>query len=382
MRIVYCLDSINGVGGIQRVTLIKANALATLPENEVWIIVADNSGKRYSPLSSAIHFLDLEINYYKDDWKSRVHVLKGIFFKRNIHKKRLAEVLKKILPDIVIGVGQSEKFFLPRIKGSWSTVREFHFCKDYRHRTATGLFEKTIALIGDFLDNRFILRRYDRIVVLTHEDLETNWRGVKNVTVIPNPSWPKPEGVSSLDPKRVLAVGRLSSQKNFASLIRAYSIVAKRFPDWRLDIFGEGEEREGLTRLVSKLALDGKVNLCGNTIDVQKEMLSSSIFALSSIFEGFAMVLLEAICCGLPCVCYSCPCGPKDIFTDGVNGFLVPEGNEELLAEKICYLIENEAERRRMGHEAFKSSLKFELSLIIQMWMTLFQELSAPVRKR
>ena len=381
MRIVYCLDSINGVGGIQRVTLIKANALAALPENEVWIIVADNSGKRFSPLSSTIHFIDLGINYYQDDWKSRFHVLKGILFKRIIHKKRLAEALRKILPDIVIGVGQSEKFFLPQIKGRWSTVREFHFCKDYRRRVATDLFEKTVALFGDCLD-WFILRRYDRIVVLTQEDLETNWRGIKNVTVIPNPAWIKSEGVSSLDQKRVLAVGRLSSQKNFASLIRAYSIVAKRFPDWRLDILGEGEERERLTRLISNLALDGKVTLCGNTIDVQKEMLSSSIFALSSKFEGFAMVLLEAIGCGLPCVCYSCPCGPKDVFTDGVNGFLVPVGDEMLLAEKICYLIENEAERRRMGHEALMSSIRFDSSLIIQTWIALFRELSTPVRKK
>lgn len=82
MRIVYCLDSINGVGGIQRVALIKANSLAALPENEVWIIVADNSGKRFLSLSLAIHFLDLEINYYKDDWKSWFHALKGFFIKR------------------------------------------------------------------------------------------------------------------------------------------------------------------------------------------------------------------------------------------------------------------------------------------------------------
>ena len=128
MKIVYCLNSIRYLGGIQRVTVVKANALADLENNEVYIVVTDNkNGIITEPLSSKVHLIDLDINYYEDDYKSRWNVLKGIFIKRREHKKRLASVLNEIQPDIVISVGQSEKNMIPSIKGQWKTIREFHY---------------------------------------------------------------------------------------------------------------------------------------------------------------------------------------------------------------------------------------------------------------
>ena len=113
MKIVYCIDSIAGIGGIQRVTVSKANALSSVPGYTVWIVVADNSGESCFPLSGSVHFMYLAVNYYEDDWKSKLYVLKGIIYKRRIHRKRLSTALKTIQPDVVVSVGQSEKFFLP-----------------------------------------------------------------------------------------------------------------------------------------------------------------------------------------------------------------------------------------------------------------------------
>lgn len=374
MIIVYCLDSINRVGGIQKVTVTKANALAGVPGNDVWVVVADNSGKRVFDISPRVHFIDLAINYYEDDWKSRWNVLKGIFVKRRLHKKKMAGVLCRICPDVVISIGQSEKFFLPRIKGDWVTVREVHFTRDYRKRINKNWFEKTSAWMGDLAD-RFTFRIYDRTVVLTQEDKERYWKKATRVSVIPNPSSIRPTDRALLDEKSIIAVGRLCYQKNFASMIRAFSYVAKRFPKWRLVIFGDGSERDDLEQLISELSLEDVVNLQGSTQNVQNEMLHASMFVLSSRFEGLPMVLIEAISCGLPVVSYACPCGPKDIITDGIDGFLVPEGDETILAERICRLIEDEELRNRMGAASFERSKDFAIDKIIPMWMNLFEEL-------
>ncbi len=99
MTIVYCIDSIHGVGGIQHITLVKANALAEISQNTVWIVYADDSGKLCFPLSVKVHTIDLGINYYEDDWKSRWHVLRGNLIKRRIHKSALKKKLTEIMPD-------------------------------------------------------------------------------------------------------------------------------------------------------------------------------------------------------------------------------------------------------------------------------------------
>lgn len=373
MTIVYCIDSIHGVGGIQHVTLAKAGALAEINHNTVWIVYADDSGKLCFPLSVKVHTINLGINYYEDDWKSPWHVLKGIFIKRRKHKSALKKVLAEIMPDVVISVGQSEKNLVPSIQGKWVTVREFHFVRNYRTLHARSLFDRILAWGGDCLD-RLVLKRYDGLVILTQEDKEKNWRGWNNVSVIPNPvqlSTVK----SSLSAKRLLAIGRLVYQKNFASLIRAFSIVAKRFPEWSLDIFGEGNERGDLISLIESLHLSDSVHLAGNQSNIKEHLPDYSLFTLSSKSEGFGLVLIEAMSGGLPVISYACPCGPKDIIRDGIDGFLVPPGDETMLAERICQLIEDESLRRKMGAAAQERAKEFSLEKVIPMWTSLFEEL-------
>lgn len=376
MKIAYCLNSIRYLGGIQKVTVIKANALAEIPENEVYIIVTDNKeGVLLEPLSPKVKLIDLDINYYADDWKSRWHILKGIFIKRRKHKQRLKSTLKEIQPDIVISVGQSEKNMLPTIKGNWKTIREFHFTKDYRNRQAKTWFEKLLAWGGDLYDYHYKIKGYDHIVTLTHEDKDNNWKEWNNVSVIPNPSTFKTDQISELNQKKVISVGRLNMQKNYASLIRAFKLVADKHPDWILEIYGNGPQEMELKSLIAKLNLEKHVFLKGFSSNVKQVMTNASIFVSSSIFEGFPLVIIEAMACGLPVISYACPCGPKDFIAEGVDGYLVKVNDEKSLANTINICIEDQALLNKLSINALNKATQFSPNYIIPTWNNLFQAL-------
>lgn len=194
--------------------------------------------------------------------------------------------------------------------------------------------------------------------------------------VIPNPITDVPNVAhSETKEKRVIAAGRLVNQKNFASLIRAWKEVQAKHPDWELDIYGEGSLKTSLEKLIADLQLEGAVCLQGKTQEIFKEMTNSSIFVLSSIYEGFGLVIVEAMSCGLPVVSYACPCGPKDIIEEGKDGFLVEVNDEQTLAARINQLIEDEELRRQMSQAALQKSEKYKMERIIPMWMDLFEKL-------
>lgn len=378
MKIVYCTDSICYAGGIQRITIAKANALSQIEGNEVWIIVTDNKQKPVLSINPEVHIIDLDINYFEDDWKSKLHVIKGILIKRKQHRKKLKTVLNQINPDIVISTGTSEKNFLPQIhvNSNPAFIREIHSTKNYRRLSARNTFDKTLAILGEYVDYSIFIKRYDKIVVLTEEDKINNWKNHSKVIVIPNPLTSICTKESTLEEKTVIAVGRLEYPKNFQSLIKAWTHVTKKHPDWKLEIWGEGSKRVELENLIAKLNLKKHVSLKGYTYDIQQQMLNASIFALSSIFEGFGLVIVEAMSCGLPVVSYACPCGPKDIITEGEDGFLVEVNDDIVLAKKINLLIENEALRKQMSDAAKIKAEQFNIYNVASLWMELFNSLN------
>lgn len=380
MKIAYCLNSIRYLGGIQHVTIVKANALAQIPGNEVFVIVTDNkNGVTMGDLDANVRLIDLDVNYYEDDWKSKYHVLKGIFVKRREHLKKLKAILNEIQPDIVISVGQSEKNILPKIKRPWKIIREFHFVSDYRQRHAHSTFQKILAWGGDIYDRHITLKRYDQIVVLTHEDQQMNWQGWENVSVIPNPKTFSSEATTDFLQPVIISCGRLNAQKNYKDLIEAFQFVSARHPDWQLHIYGEGEERSLLEALVKSLKLEEKVFLKGYTSDIHSALLQSSIAAYTSLYEGFPLSIIEAMECGLPVISYTCPCGPRDIITDQENGFLVDMGDKSKMAEIISKLIDNPQLMDQIGKKAKERANDFNIEHITARWVSLFEKLKCEI---
>ncbi len=377
MKIVYCTDSICYLGGIQNITITKANGLAQMG-HQVWIIVTDNKYPPLHPVDPKVQVINLDINYFEDDWKSKFYVIKSILIKRKKHKKAIAKVLNDINPDIIISTGTSEKNFLPNIRLNSTPIfiREIHFQKGYRLSHARSLFEKIMAIIGNWYDYSWNINKYDQIVILTNEDKELNWKNNSKVSVISNPvTFDTNIKTAPLTNKKIITAGRLVYQKNHKSLINAWKIVDQKHPDWQLEIWGDGALKNELSKQINTLGLNNKVLLMGYTNDIISRMLQASGCVLSSLYEGISLVLIEAMSCGLPVISYSCQCGPKDLIKHGKNGFLCKVNDETKLAEYICSIIEDDKLRIRMGQASKKKSEEFRIEKIATQWINLFQTL-------
>jgi len=373
MKIVYCLNSFVR-GGISQVTLVKANALADVPGNDVTLLVLDQRPKPTIPLNPKVHIHSLEIDYFAhyDSNRLRQHLYQLKL--KWTHFKRLSAELNALSPDIVISTGEFGCHLLQyvRINSRPMKIREFHFCRNFMDFQSHTVLSKVKNQCLKWYDDVTRFWGYDKIVVLTEEDYESNWQGFSNVVVIPNPLTAVPNTVSTCENKIVIAAGRLHYQKNFAGLIRLWGHVAARHSDWQLQIWGEGWLKDELQQQIDRSGYSESVKLMGFTDQLLDKMTQASLFVFTSEFEGFGLVLVEAMSCGLPVVSYNCPFGPSSIISEGKNGFLIPVHNEALFAQKVNALIDDSLLRKTMGRDAQYSAKKFQLEIIIKMWMDLF----------
>jgi glycosyltransferase involved in cell wall biosynthesis len=179
-----------------------------------------------------------------------------------------------------------------------------------------------------------------------------------------------------LDAKVVVAGGRLSRQKGFDRLLKAWAKVVDQHPDWELRIFGEGHRRQGLSKRISDLGIGDSARLMGFTPKLDEELVRGSLYVMSSRREGFPMVLLEAMAVGLPVVSFDCPTGPRDIVREGVDGHLVRNGDIDGLAAAMSSLMGDEARRKAFGAAALEVAARYGIERITRRWESLFEELA------
>ena len=181
------------------------------------------------------------------------------------------------------------------------------------------------------------------------------------------------DSVSRLEKKNVLAVGRYAYQKGYDMLLKAWAIVEKKCPEWELNVYGQGD-REPYDKIAKELQLKN-CHLNGSVSNINEKYLDSSVFVISSRFEGLSMSLLEAMSFGLPVVSFACPCGFRDVITSGVNGVLVPKNNVEMLADQLIEVIQNPKFRDELGKKARERSQDFRLDVLAEKWRELFESL-------
>ena len=374
MKIIYCIACTCHSGGMERVLANKANYLAR-HGYEIVVVTTDQRGAQpFFLLESGIRNIDLGINYDENNGKSFLNKLLHYPLKQYRHKKRLKAVLMTERPDVTVSMFNNDAGFIPGIKDGSAKVLEIHFSKFKRLQYG----RKGVWKLADWWRSKQdekTVRKFDRFVVLTEED-KAYWGNLPNIMVIPNAISGIPAGTALLANKRVIAVGRYTYQKGFERLVDAWHLLASRFPDWKLDIIGEGEERPLLEQRIHFYGLDGQVTLTRPTQEIGKVYMEASILASSSRYEGLPMVLLEAQAFGLPIVAFQCKCGPKDIVSDGMNGYLVPEGDTAGMARRLEILMKDVTLRKRMGLRAKESALRFNEEAIMEKWMNTFQTLA------
>lgn len=375
-RIVYLTPALYMAGGVERVLTLKANYFADYYGYDITIILTEGKGKPlFYPLSDKVKVINLNIGF-EELWNCSF--LKKVFVylkKQRTFRKLLTAELMRLRPDITVSLLRREINFLTKINDGSKIIGELHINRaNYRNFNVEEanwlkrLFAKCWS--SGLLHH---LKKLDQLVVLTEKDRDA-WTELDNVVSIPDPLSLSPVSVSKLAAKRVVAVARYSHEKGIDLLLKAWSIVEKESGGWRLDVFGDGG-RTPYELQVDELGIDrSRCELHGRTNDVEREYCQSSLFVLSSRFEGFGMVITEAMACGLPVVAFDCPWGPRSIITDGQDGLLADNGDVEALAKALLRIMADASLLRQMSAAALKKSQRYRMEQIAPRWQQLFDE--------
>ena len=376
LKIVYCTPALYMAGGVERVLTLKANYFAEHFGYDITIILTEGKEKPlFYSLSEKINVVNLDIDF-EELWNCSF--IKKIFVylkKQRTFKQRLSEELMRIRPDITVSLLRREINFLIDINDGSKKIGELHVNRANYRNFEAGDTNAIKHLFAKFWMRNLVrhLKCLDRFVVLTEED-KASWIELSNVQVIPDPLAFDIDQVSPLTNKRVIAVGRYVYQKGFDLLLQAWKSVELQHPDWELSIYGMGD-RTPYEQIVTDLQIDrARCHLYGSTPDIKAEYLNSSLFVFSSRFEGFGMVLIEAMACGLPVVSFDCPCGPKDIVRHNEDGLLVPSGDITLLAKALHQIMSDDSLRQKMAVAAKINAKRFQIDGIAQRWKAFLED--------
>lgn len=356
MKLLYITNAINGSGGLERVLSIKASYLANQYGYEVSIVCLNDG--------------DIKPFYiFSDKIKTYSIAVAGNPFQYLLaYKKGIKRIVKELQPDLISVCDDGFKgFFVPKmLRTTIPIIYERH--ASINLNTNNSIKGK---IFRSLMQSQ--LKCFSRFVVLTPSNSK-EWKA-NNSIAIPNPLSFEPQLGNPLDQKRVIAVGSHSYNKGYDLLLKAWKEVRVQFPDWQLRIYGKIDAEQQFIKLAEQLDLKDSVHFFEPVIDIKQKFLESSIMILPSRSEGFGMVLIEAMACGVPCVSFNCPSGPADIIRDGEDGFLIRPENIQEMKLKIILLMDSDNLRLEMGKKAKENVKRYHPEIIMSQWDTLFKSL-------
>ena len=345
MNIVFIINMLESIGGTERVASLLANQLSDFYDITI-LSRQHNSEKNAYRLDERVEDIKFTGSNVSFISQCRQHLIQ--------HSPDLVVIhtMSKLTPALLIGGIKAKKI--------WSIEHisfEFH------------------SVLFKILRKR-LYKKIDKVITLTEVDSLNYKKFHKDVTVVANATplslKKEPATDASRALRNVVSIGRLTSQKGFDLLIEAWSLVESKHPNWSLNIYGEGEDRSKLEKMIADKNLNN-ITLKGLTNDVQAVYDNAAFYVMSSRYEGFGLVLIEAQSRGLPTISFDCASGPAEIIEDGVNGYLVKNLDIEMLSNRIIYLIENQSVREVFSSNALISAKRFEPKVIIKQWIALIE---------
>ena len=359
-NIAFFINDITSSGGTERVTCLISNLLQDTGSFNIIIISLNETHKDIKfPLHGHVH--TTRINKKP----------KNGIYRFPIVCARLAHLVRRYNIDVLIDVdGILDLYSIPvkaltRVKLiSWE-----HF--NYRQNPDVPYRKLSRQLAGFFAS---------AIVTLTEQDKQNYEQNLKykraKILTIPNPMTPQRKHEYNPKSRTIVSAGRLTYQKGFDMLVDVAAQVLPQHPDWQWLVLGEGEDHDALVEKTDQRGLSAQLRFPGRTDNLSSYLEQASFFVMTSRFEGLPMVLLEAKSYGLPLISFDCETGPREIISDGTNGYIIPCFDIASMAEHINTLVDNDSERSSLSQYSTLNSSKFAPASIVEQWTNLIYEIT------
>lgn len=367
--------------GVERVLSQRLSLLAECGMYEVYLITYNQYGAPFSfPISHKVHYIDLSTRFINGCSYHGLFQYIDRFLSKIKYKQTVSRYLSSINPDVItcVDIHLADLEAVLDLQINAVKIVECH-CGlsayyDDLNKYTSDKRSKERRIKEKLIDS---VRKFDKIVVMT-EGERIKWNLGDKVVFIPNMlvSYPECLPECTISQHRIISVGRYAYQKGYDLLIEAWRVVQKEHSDWSLHIYGSHDGDVGdydqLQDVINK-NLIYNVYLHPATNDIYSKYCESDFYVLSSRFESFGLVLIEAMSCGLPVIAFDCKYGPGSIVNDGDTGILVPPLDVQKLAQSICYMIEHADERIRMGRNARTAVLPYKAERVMSIWHHFYQ---------
>ena len=381
MKILFVIDKMKNFAGIERILTCKMNYIVRQTTHEVYLTTYEQQAQPLPfPLDSSIIYEPLDIMIPQRNEMTFFQWIKAYYAARHCFLHQFKSLINDINPDIIVSTVYSYQVLdiiinICHQKGI-KTVMESHTQGETVTLSQKFKYNKHLLRLFSLWDCKIkkSLRHCDCVVTLTKQDTSFWQKYAKRIEVIPNMLTITPKKVSDYEVKRVISAGRYMSEKGFDMLLEAWHLLPNEFHDWHLYIFGNGD-RSVYQKIVDKYNMGGSVHLMPATNDIAEEFSKSSLYVMSSRYEGFGLVLAEAMSCGLPCVSFDCPYGPREIIKDGEDGLLAKYKDVEDLSHKMAQLMSDTDLRQKMGKYSIRNIARYEPQTIMNQWINQFESL-------
>lgn len=380
-RVTFLMHGVDGIGGVARTVVNLANELVTQRPVDIISLRSQLRGPVFTPDPRIrVTYLD---RAEQRTWRHRLPfrrdtppapALPKPAFRGQIEPEldlRVQQAVAAVKDGILISTRPSlHSRVVQHAAPDVITIGQEHLNFITRQRNRKVMESQREALQG-----------LDALVVLTQDDrtdYEALVPGAKaRVVTIPNGTSFPMGAQATLQNKVAISAGRFAIRKGFVRLVEAWAPLADEFPDWELHIYGKGPERRNIVARIKELGVGHSVKVKPYSTSFDQVLLDCSAYLMASNYEGFPMVLVEAMSKGLPLVAFDCPRGPADVIEDGVNGRLVPDDDIPGYTEALRQVLADDALRHSMGNEGFERAKAYEMPAIAQRWVQLFEELRA-----